>query len=571
VNINTFFANFGYLADAPNGVKKLRELILQLAVQGKLVPQYPNDEPASKLLARIKAEKARLLKEKKIKNADPLPPIGTDEVPYELPHGWAWEKLGNYCLITMGQSPESKFYNTHGEGLPFYQGKSEFGKIYPSPRVWCAQPQKIADKDDILISVRAPVGPTNVCPDRSCIGRGLAAINALNSNHFYLLFCLRAFEKQIAEKGVGSTFVAISRADLDQLPIPVPPIAEQHRIVSKVDQLMSLCDELEARQQKKKQKLVNLNNAALDRLLTAREPDDFATARCLIRDNFDFLYTAPETITKLRQGILQLAVQGKLVPQDPNDEPASVLLAKIKAEKERLVKEKKSRKTDTLPQVSPSEAPFELPKGWEWIHLDEISINVHYGYTASADHNRKDVRLLRITDIQNGRVNWDGVPGCEIDDRNLPIYALKNNDLLIARTGGTIGKTFLVEGLEVCAVFASYLIRVIPSGFIVPRYLKQFTDSPLYWFQLYEKSMGTGQPNVNSVALRSLIFPLPSYAEQHRIVTKVDQLMKLCDELEDKLIKSQAKSEKLVAAAVKAIVSIEDCITIKNVNMGAQI
>jgi type I restriction enzyme S subunit len=246
---DTFFANFGYLADAPNGVQKLREMILQLAVQGKLVPQDPTDEPASKLLERIKAEKARLLKEKKIKNADLLPPIGADEVPYELPHGWVWEKLGNYCLITMGQSPESKFYNTHGEGLPFYQGKAEFGKTCPSPRVWCAQPQKIAEKDDILISVRAPVGPTNICPDRSCIGRGLAAINALNSNHVYLLFCLRAFEKQIAEKGVGSTFVAISRADLAHLPIPVPPIAEQHRIVAKVDQLMALCDELEKRQQ----------------------------------------------------------------------------------------------------------------------------------------------------------------------------------------------------------------------------------------------------------------------------------------------------------------------------------
>ena len=562
MNIDTFFANFGYLADAPNGVKKLREMILQLAVQGKLVPQDLNVEPASVLLAKIKAEKERLVKEKKIKKSDPLPTVCFDEIPYELPLNWIWVRFNEVFDVRDGTHDTPKYVQN---GVPLVTSKNiSSGKLELSNVQYISLDahKKISersrvDRNDILFAMIGSIGNpviVDVKEEFSIKNVALFKYYSLQlSNPKYLCYYLDHVAAKMREESAGGVQSFVSLNYLRNYLFPLPPLAEQHRIVVKVDQLMKLCDELEARQQKKKQKLINLNNAALDRLLIAREPDDFTNAWYLLRDNFDYLYTAPETTIKLRQAILQLAVQGKLVPQDPNDEPASILLTNIKAEKERLVKEKKSRKTDTLPQISPSEAPFELPKGWEWIHLDEISINVHYGYTASADHNRKDVRLLRITDIQNGRVNWDGVPGCQIDDRNLPIYALKNNDLLIARTGGTIGKTFLVEGLEVCAVFASYLIRVIPSGFIVPRYLKQFTDSPLYWFQLYEKSMGTGQPNVNSVALRSLIFPLPSYAEQQRIVTKVNQLMKLCDELEAKLIKSQTKSEKLVEAAVKAI------------------
>lgn len=250
-------------------------------------------------------------------------------------------------------------------------------------------------------------------------------------------------------------------------------------------------------------------------------------------DNFELLADAPNEVQKLRELILQLAVQGKLVPQDSNDEPASVLLDKIKAEKEKLVKEKKISKPELLPPISLDKKPFHLAKEWEWVYLEQISNLIHYGYTASANYNVKEVRLLRITDIQNNKVNWTSVPGCEIDDNKLESYMLSNGDILIARTGGTIGKSYLVESLSICAVFASYLIRIIPSFQLLPKYLKLFLESELYWKQLYVKSMGTGQPNVNATSLKSLIVPLPPLEEQKRIVTKVDQLMTLCDRLEE--------------------------------------
>jgi len=237
-------------------------------------------------------------------------------------------------------------------------------------------------------------------------------------------------------------------------------------------------------------------------------------------------------IKKLRELILELAVRGKLVGQEPDDEPAAKLLERIRAEKTRLVKEQKIRKADLMQSVSDEEAPYELQQGWEWTYLSQVSNQVHYGYTASADHSSTNVRMLRITDIQNNRVDWDAVPGCQIEPDAITAYELHNGDLLIARTGGTIGKSYLVENLNLCAVFASYLIRVIPNCHSLPNYIKLYADSPIYWKQLYEKSMGTGQPNVNGVSLSSLLLPLPPLAEQHRIVAKVDELMALCDQLE---------------------------------------
>ena len=260
-------------------------------------------------------------------------------------------------------------------------------------------------------------------------------------------------------------------------------------------------------------------------------------------------------IKKLRALILELAVRGKLVVQDPDDEPASALLERIRADKDRLVKEKKIRKTDPLPPISNEEAPYELSQGWVWVYLSQVANQVHYGYTASADHRSTDVRMLRITDIQNNQVNWAAVPGCQIHPEAVSSYELQNGDLLIARTGGTIGKSYLVENLNLCAVFASYLIRVIPNGHSLPSYIKLFADSPLYWQQLYEKSMGTGQPNVNGVSLSSVLLPIPPLAEQHRIVAKVDELMAICDQLKSSLTEANQLQQKLADVVIEQAVN----------------
>ena len=217
---------------------------------------------------------------------------------------------------------------------------------------------------------------------------------------------------------------------------------------------------------------------------------------------------------------------------------------------DKLRKEGKIKKQKPLPPISEDEIPYELPKGWVWVRLGDICERIHYGYTASAIHNNNGMKLLRITDIQNDKVNWNEVPSCQISDLECNKYLLNENDILIARTGGTIGKSYLVKNINVKAVFASYLIRAIPLKKINQDYIKIFLGSVLYWNQLFESSMGTGQPNVNGVALSNLKFPFPPLPEQKRIVEKVDKLMVYCEELEKRIEENQENSEKLIGAVL---------------------
>lgn len=256
-------------------------------------------------------------------------------------------------------------------------------------------------------------------------------------------------------------------------------------------------------------------------------------------ENFGYMADAPNGIAKLRQLILQLAVTGKLVPQDPNDEPAEKLLGKMTLDPQYNGKAITANKID-----------LELPSTWLMAAMGQVTSKIHYGFTASANANMKAVRLLRITDIQNGKVNWDTVPGCSIEKEKVSDYKLSSRDILIARTGGTVGKSFLIESAPVTAVFASYLIRLVPFSKISEYYLRYYLDSPLYWQQLHASCLGTGQPNVNGTALRQLAVPLPPLPEQHRIVAKVDELMKLCDELDSQLRTSQSSADQLFDAVV---------------------
>ena len=265
--------------------------------------------------------------------------------------------------------------------------------------------------------------------------------------------------------------------------------------------------------------------------------------------------TQQELLKKLRQSILQEAIEGKLTAswreQNPDVESASVLLEKIKAEKEQLIKEKKIKKQKPLPPINEKEIPFEIPDSWEWCRLQDISNNIHYGFNASAKPEKTDVRLLRITDIQNNTVNWNNVPGCDYTERDLQSYSLNNNDILIARTGGTIGKSYIVKNITVVSLFASYLIRIIPNSKIDADFLKLFIESPLYWKQLYEAAWGAGQPNVNGTSLSKLILPLPPLEEQKEIVRKVENFFTICDKLETQIKSSKRNSQTLMQAVLK--------------------
>ena len=246
---------------------------------------------------------------------------------------------------------------------------------------------------------------------------------------------------------------------------------------------------------------------------------------------------------QLKNSILQWAIQGKLVPQDPNDEPASVLLDKIRQEKERLIKEKKIKRDKNASIIYrgednsyyekilatgevkciDEEIPFEIPQGWEWERWGNISQSIQYGYNAPAlEHGA--IKMVRISDIQENCVLWDNVPYCQIEENDIDTYLLKVNDILFARTGGTVGKSFLVEEVPERAIYAGYLIRTRYSSLLNPRYMKSFMESQLYWEQLKNGTIATAQPNCNGKTLAKMLLPIPPTKEQDRIVGKLTQL-----------------------------------------------
>ena len=251
---------------------------------------------------------------------------------------------------------------------------------------------------------------------------------------------------------------------------------------------------------------------------------------------------------QLKNSILQWAIQGKLVPQDPNDEPASVLLEKIRQEKERLIKEKKIKRDKNASIIYrgednsyyekmlatgevkciDEEIPFEIPQGWEWERWGNIAQTIQYGYNAPAlEHGV--IKMVRISDIQENCVLWDNVPYCLIDENDIDTYLLKVNDILFARTGGTVGKSFLVEEVPEKAIYAGYLIRTRYSSLLNPRYMKSFMESQLYWEQLKNGTIATAQPNCNGKTLAKMLLPIPPTKEQNRIVKKLTQLSSFLD------------------------------------------
>ena len=238
---------------------------------------------------------------------------------------------------------------------------------------------------------------------------------------------------------------------------------------------------------------------------------------------------------QLRQKILDLAIRGKLVPQDPNDEPASVLLEHVKAEKERLIAEGKIKRSKKSAASSDKpHYPFEIPDSWEWTTIGEIASTILYGVSESAKESGT-FKLLRITDIQNNRVNWQTVPFTNYDEQKATAYLLRDGDILFARTGATVGKSYLVEGLSEPSIYASYLIRVQTSTAILPTYTKLFFESGFYWEQISLNSVGIGQPNVNGTTLASLLIPIPPYQEQKRIVEESKKWLSVIDVLDFEL------------------------------------
>ncbi|MDY1591471.1 MAG: restriction endonuclease subunit S [Methanofastidiosum sp.] len=422
----------------------------------------------------------------------------------ELPKGWVWTSLENMTDIVLGQSPPSSTYNEDKFGLPFYQGKSEFGLIYPIPTKWCSSPKKIAEEGDILISVRAPVGPTNICPKKSCIGRGLAAIRGLgNINNKFILYLLRNSEEQFRNKATGTTFEAITGNVLRNFEVPLPPLAEQQRIVNKIEELFTNLDK-----------------------------------------GIESLEQVKYKLKIYRQAILKYAMEGKLTEkwrEENKDkiEPASVLLDKMGQQ----------IKTDNINEDISAEKNMlsKIPLNWICSKLGNITLFHQYGWTTRAV-DKGTLHLLRTTDITSGRIDWDSVPYCEEEPENVEKYLLKDGDIVISRAG-SVGYSYLIKNPPQKSIFASYLIRFRPL--INGTFLSYFLRSPIYWNAISEKSIGIAIPNVNASKLKQINVPIPSLEEQKIIVEHIEQLFSLADYIEETVDSKLEQSKTLRQSILK--------------------
>jgi len=433
----------------------------------------------------------------------------------ELPHGWIRTRLGEIAEVILGQSPPSSSYNEDRKGLPFYQGKLEFGRLHPTPRKWCTASKKIAQEGDVLISVRAPVGPTNVCPAESCIGRGLAAIRGLGGiGTLFILYLLRAFENEIARKGTGTTFSAIGGDQLKKLEVPLPPLNEQVRIVAKLEELFARLD------------------AGVEGLRKVK-----AQLKCY------------------RQAVLKYAFEGKLTEEwrkthEEQIEPASKLLERIKQER----KEKLGTKYKELPPIDASEPP-KLPESWLSIRLGEISERMQYGTSEKASPKPSGIPVLRMGNIQEGKIVFDGLKYFHEDWSQLNEFLLNDGDVLFNRTNSAelVGKTAVYREHLPKAVFASYLIRVQTDKTVyIPEILSFFINS--FYGRRYISSVVSqqvGQANVNGTKLSLMPIPLMQHQEQIVIQQEIERCFSIADEMEEATKQSLKQAELLRQSILK--------------------
>ena len=441
-----------------------------------------------------------------------------DEVPFDIPESWEWVRLQNICNIVSARRVHQSDWKS--SGIPFYRAReigvlADKGKVdndlFVSEELYNDFAKSgVPHPGDLMVTAVGTLGKVYVVQPQDRFYYKDASVICLENfgriipEYLQLVMMSPYMTSLIKSKSTGTTVGTITIVCAKQYLIPIPPLNEQRKIIKRLGNLKLLIESYAEEE------------SALSKL------------------NTQF----PEI---LKKSILQYAVQGKLVPQDPADEPASVLLERIRAEKEQLIKAGKIKrdkhesvifrrdnshyeKLDGIERCIDDELPFEIPESWEWVRLASVSAMIHYGYTASAAKTGV-AKLIRITDIQDDAVQWNNVPFCSITDKDFLKYELHNRDIMIARTGGTVGKSYIVRQLNERAVFASYLIRIVPLEAINEEYIKLFMGSPLYWNQLKSASMGTGQPNVNGQALSNLLLPLPPIKEQDRIYGKLSEIL----------------------------------------------
>ena len=476
----------------------LKNSILQLAIQGRLVVQDSNDEPAEVLYAKIQAEKQKLIKEGKIKKDKPLPPITDDEIPFEIPSTWKWVRLGDCYDVRDGTHDTPKYVST---GVPLVTSKNLSNGILDLSNVKfisLEDAKKIderskVDRNDILFAMIGTIGNpviVDVEPNFCIKNMALIKYNKFMDTNYILYLLIKAQDDMKKEaQGAVQSFVSLSF--IRNFPIPLPPLAEQKRIVAKIEELEPL----------------------------VKQYDKAETELSALNDSF------PE---QLKKSILQYAIQGKLVVQDSNDEPAEALYAKIQAEKQRLIKEGKIKKDKPLPSITDDEIPFEIPSTWKWVRLGSISNYSSAKKKILPNQIDPETWSLDLEDIEKGTGRV--LKKCFAKDRIIrgeKVCFTKGN-ILYSKLRPYLLKILIADDDGITTP------ELVPFNFYGDSYQQFFLwylKSPYVDSIVNSESYGVKMPRVGTDTMVQLLVPLPPLAEQKRIVAKVNDLMQYCEKL----------------------------------------
>ena len=564
-------SNLDLLATAPGGVARLRELILTLAVQGKLVPQDPADEPASVLLQKIRAEKDRLIAAKALKREKNEPALTDDELPFELPDSWSWVALGEVIDIVRGITfPADQKTREAAPGriaclrTSNVQLAIEWDDLLFVDRSFMGREDQLIQHHDIVMSMansRELVGKValieHVPHAEATFGGFLGVLRPRKIEPRYAMAVLRTpyARSLLIDSSSQTTNIAnVSLAKLRPLPFPLPPEAEQSRIVTRVEELMRLCDALEAKGQLGAAQHTQLVSTLLGTLTASATPDELAENWQRVAQHFDLLLDRPEAIDALEQTLLQLAVRGLLVPQDPTDEPASALLQKIRAEKDRLIATGQIKRDKPLPPITDEEKPFELPVGWEWVRLESLASQITDGAHHTPTYLPEGVPFLSVKDLSSGFIDFSDTRF--ISDQEHRELAKRcrpeMGDVLLTKIG-TTGIAVVIDTHRAFSIFVSVALIKLPTVSVDRDFLALVINSPFVRQQSEDGTEGVGNKNLVLRKIKAFQIPIPPLTEQSRIVTRVTALRRLCADLRQRLADRQSVQARLAEALVQEV------------------
>jgi type I restriction enzyme S subunit len=568
--------HFKELTVQPKNAQELKGLILQLAIQGKLTANWreenPDVKPASELLKRIQRQKEQLIKDKKLKKEKPLSKIKKEDLNINIPNNWETVRLGEIGDWGAGSTPlrsNSSFYGgkinwfKSGElnnSIMDYESKEKITELALNKTS-----VRLNSPGDVLIAMYgATIGKTGILQVIGTTNQAVCACTPFSCiTSLFLHLLLKGLKDTFINQGEGGAQPNISRVKIRTQVFGLPPLEEQKEIVKVVEILFKEIEQLEQLTSERIALKEDFVTSALNQLTTNKAK----TAWAFLQDRFKNFFNETGNIKKLRETVLQLAVQGKLTADWRTCHPelaegshhASELLKRIQVKKAKLIKEKKIKKEKVLPAITEEEIPYDLPSGWVWCRMNDLIKFMAYGTSQKTNDNRNTVPVLRMGNLSSeGTLHFNNLKYIPAEHRDLPKLYLKFGDLVFNRTNSyeLVGKSAVYKGKENEYTLASYLIKVslfidevnfdYINNYIISRTCRKTQIEPQITAQ-------TNQANFSGSKLQNVLVPLPSKEEQKAIVEKVNALMELCDGLEQEVKHSQEQSELLMKSCLREV------------------